>query len=295
MLLALAAGALASPLCAADGAWLETTWHGERARVAESGGWSAVVSLDRARLVHFGPVSGGENLLFAPATRDGPEGWGGHRVWLGPQAEWPSVWPPPTAWEQSAAESVSVVDGALELVLPASGDGWARLTRVYRWTNDGLACTVRLRGGTRAAQVLQIMQVHAEAVVHVAPRPDEDTPEGFVVLQIGQKDQVRRSFPWPAGVTREADGSLRLRPAGAIGKLAFFPQALRAELLGCALSLGATAQTGRSVGEVDDGFTTQVYLGRPGVPFLEIEQLSSRFAPGEEASATVVLSAQRRP
>lgn len=71
------------------------------------------------------------------------------------------------------------------------------------------------------------------------------------------------------------------------------PQPLRASLRGCELVLGATVETGSAVGAVDDGFVTQVYLGRAEVPFLELEQLSSRFAAGQDASATIVLRARR--
>ena len=85
--------------------WQPLSWNGERAFAAESHGWRAVVSVERARLVYFGAVGAEHNLLFAPATRTGPHGWGGHRLWLGPQSLW--NWPPPAAWESSPARSVS--------------------------------------------------------------------------------------------------------------------------------------------------------------------------------------------
>src|SRR3954469_546970 len=104
--------------------WHATTWQGERAITAASAGWKAIVSLERARLVHFGRDDSETNLLFAPATTHDPAGWGGHRVWLGPQATWAGGWPPPAAWEQSGAESFSLSDGTLRLVIPDAGDGW---------------------------------------------------------------------------------------------------------------------------------------------------------------------------
>lgn len=280
---------LVLPAVAGESPWVPVKWQGEEARASEQGGWRAVVSVERARLVHFGPAAKGENLLFAPPTRDGPSGWGGHRVWLGPQAEWPAVWPPDPAWEASAAEAVALNGAHLELRLPASGGDWGSLTRVYSWHDDTLACTVRVRGGSRAAQVIQIMQVHASATVRARARRDSGAPHGFVVLEIGAKDQVRRTFDWPPGVTGGDGEGLRLQPTGAVVKLGFAPQPLAAEIDGFELVLAPGIQSGRVAGEVDDGFTSQVYLGRPGVPFLELEQLSPRFAAGEEASATILL------
>ncbi|HYF73859.1 MAG TPA: hypothetical protein VD864_13605, partial [Nocardioides sp.] len=67
---------------AAEGAWQETTWRGEAAFEASAGGWRAFVSVERARLVHFGPADEAVNLLFETERRDHPQGWGGHRVWL---------------------------------------------------------------------------------------------------------------------------------------------------------------------------------------------------------------------
>jgi hypothetical protein len=275
-------------------AWSETTWNGERAQVAVSGEWRAVVSLERGRLVHFGPAASGENLLFAPATRDDPNGWGGHRVWLGPQSEWPSVWPPANAWERSGAESVLMKGEQLELIMPATGDGWPRLTRTYAWSDDGLVCGVRQNGGTHEAQIIQILQVPSVAIVRATAHVDAATPEGFVVLQIGAQDPVRRAFPWPAAMAREGEGLLVMRATGKVEKFGFAPQPLRAMLPGSELTLARGDETGRIVEQLDAGYNTQVYLGREGVPFLEIEQLSPRFAAGPDGgSATILLRAEK--
>ncbi|MBE2213767.1 MAG: hypothetical protein IAE82_07845, partial [Opitutaceae bacterium] len=217
-------------------------------------------------------------------------------AWLGPQIEWPAIWPPLAAWERSAAASHAMRGGWLELAMPESGSGWATVTRAYRWDGDTLLCRVSLASGAHAAQVMQIVQVPAAAIVRVArARPSAAAPAGFFVLRVGQQDQVVREFDWPAHATREADGGLRWRPTGAVIKVGFAPQPLVATIGAYELSVAPAGETGAVVGEVDDGFTTQLYLGREGVPFIELEQLSSRFAAGDEASATMRLSARRLP
>jgi len=130
-------------------AWSGTTWHGERAYELISGNWHAIVSTERGRLVHFGPAeAGARNLMLETSTRSDCMGWSGHRVWLGPQSLW--VWPPPSAWEFSAAESVKVSGNRIELLMPDVGDGYPRLTRIYEPTGDRLACRIAVAaGGTR--------------------------------------------------------------------------------------------------------------------------------------------------
>ena len=44
--------------------WKETVWRGETAFEARTVGWRAIVSVQRGRLVHFGPVDDGTNLLY---------------------------------------------------------------------------------------------------------------------------------------------------------------------------------------------------------------------------------------
>lgn len=293
-------GVLAGAWCAsclAAGAWSEITWRGERARAAESEGWRAIVSLDRGRLVHFGPVDTEENLLFVSESRGAEGGWGGHIVWLGPQAEWPAVWPPLGAWERSAAESHGVRDGWLELTMPESGDGWARLVRAYRWDGDALHCRVSTAGGTHDAQIMQIVQVPLPAVVRVASAaPGEATPAGFVLLDIGKPDQVVRKFPWPAQAARQDGGALLWRPTGVIVKAAFVPQPLVARLGSCELTLDRGGETGRVAGMVDAGLNSQLYLGGTGSTCLELEQMSPRFiAGGDDTGATIILRARKIP
>src|SRR5437763_639049 len=77
----------------AEPQWSKMTWAGEAAWEASSSGWTAVVSAERGRLVSIAPVETGDNLLFT-SPKDSIS-WGGHRCWLGPQAGWKSIWPPP--------------------------------------------------------------------------------------------------------------------------------------------------------------------------------------------------------
>lgn len=269
--------------------WTAATWNGERAFAAASGEWDAIVSVDRGRLVHLGKRHGGPNALFAPATRDDPAGWGGHRVWLGPQSAWSAGWPPPTAWEASAADRVEGQNDRLELTMPNSGEGWGRLKRIYFWRGEKLHCVVRMEPGTRAAQIIQIVQVPPAAEVRVSGEPRAELPRGYVQLHLGRPGSPIRVFPDPAQVTRDARG-LRLRYTGATEKLGFSPQALAAQIGGLELIVERGAAHGASDGTPDEGFVTQVFLGSPAVPLVELEQLSPRWRVGETATFEMVLT-----
>jgi hypothetical protein len=280
--------AMSTPPAAAEVvAWRETTWQGEPALVSASGGWQAIVSLARGRLMSFGPAGGELNLLFAPATQGDPAGWGGHRVWLGPQSTWPAIWPPPAAWEHSAAESHTISDGTLRLVMPAAGNGWPRLTRTYGWEGARLVCSVELSGGTRTAQIIQIIQVPQKNVVTAAVRPGAGTPHGYVLLPAGTVSRLTADFSPPPHVTLDAD-QVTLRHLGVIQKLGFPPQALAASDHGRTLRVARGPQAGAAGGEPDQGFNTQVYLGG-AEPFIELEQLTPLWSPGAPARATLVL------
>ena len=61
------------------------------------------------------------------------------------------------------------------------------------------------------------------------------------------------------------------------------------------LTAGRVADEGAAAGAVDHGLYAQLYLGGADTPFIELEQLSPRFAAGDEASATIALSARRLP
>jgi hypothetical protein len=268
-------------------AWHSTQWNGERAMMSSSSGWKAIVSLERGRLVHFGPAGGETNLIFAPATRDDPAGWGGDRVWFGPQSRWSRIWPPPDAWEHSSAESFNVSAGMLRLAMPDAGDGWPRVTRTYRWDGRVLVCTVELSGGSRNAQVIHIVQIPRQSVVNVTASPGKNAPLGYVQLASSAAPRFATDFAPPPQVT--ANGrALTLRHIGRVQKLGFTPQPLNASEASLEFTVRRGGQSGTVVDEPDAGFFTQVYLGGPE-PFIELEQLSPSFPPGSVASFAIEL------
>jgi hypothetical protein len=254
--------------------------------------WTAIVSLERGRLVHFGPSATGENLLFATPTPDDPLGWGGHRVWLGPQSAWAKIWPPPPAWERSATPEPMVrEDGALVLPSASAGDGWATFQRDYRWQGSRLVCGVTVnRDGTKDAQVIQILQVPTTVEVRVRLQPDELAPAGFVGLPAGRRRAIDLEPKVPAAARLEGS-EMVLRHTAAIDKLGFRPQPIHGRIGRFALIVGRGETTGEAVaGELDHGFLTQVYLGGPEA-FVELEQLSPQWKAGTPARFEMVLEA----
>jgi hypothetical protein len=272
--------------------WQPVTWNGEPAYASSSQGWRAVVSLARARLMHFGPDGTDTNLLLAPTSRANPNRLGGHRLWLGPQAEWPHGWPPPAAWEYREAEKVSVEAGVLRLVMPPTNDGWPQLTRTYRWAGESLVCGAEIAGGTRPVQVVHILQVPADTVVSAEVRPGDGFPEGYVRLPSTAGPFAAR-FPPPAHAVL-AGAKLSLHHTGAVGKFGFRPQALTGRTPDHTLVVARGAQAGTVVGEPDEGFHTQVYLSESGEAFVELEQLSPRFAAGSPARFEIILHGSAR-
>jgi hypothetical protein len=279
--------------CSASGAEKESAWHpvkwnGERALASEIPGWKVIVSLERGRLVHFGPANSETNLLFAPPTRADPAGWGGHRLWLGPQATWSNGWPPPAAWEHSGtADSFTVVHGVLRLIMPDTADGWPRLIRTYHWKDNRLVCGAELAGGTRSAQIIHIMQVPGAALVDVSSQPGKEAPVGYVQLPSVVLSRFTTDFPPPPHVTAR-EKQLTLRHLATVQKLGFVPQPLIAHEFSFKLSVGRGEQTGSVASEPDRGFSTQVYLGGPE-PFTELEQLSPSFSIGQSIAFAIEL------
>ncbi|RXK54433.1 hypothetical protein ESB00_00610 [Oleiharenicola lentus] len=276
----------AASTSAAD--WRKTKWQGEAAWESSSAGWRAVVSVVRARLMHFGPDGSDMNLLLAPATRANPNRLGGHRVWLGPQAEWPGGWPPPAAWEYREPASIGVEDETLRFVMPATNDAWPQLTRTYHWDGAVLVCGAEFTGGTRPAQIVQIFQVPPGMTAEAAVRPEAAFPAGFVRLPSTAGPFAARFAP-PAHASLAGD-MLTLKHTGVVGKYGFRPQVLIGRLDGYALTVSRGAQTGEIVGEPDEGFHTQVYLSGAHEAFGELEQLSPLFAAGKPARFEVRLS-----
>jgi len=268
--------------------WQQVEWNGEAAYASSASGWRAVVSVTRGRLMHFGPADRDYNLLLAPVSRADRNLLGGHRLWLGPQLTWASIWPPPVAWEYSEPESVELAGGVLRLTMPATHDGWPRLTRTYHWAGASLVCGAEFTGGTRPAQFVQILQVRPATTVAVDARPEKNFPAGYVRLPSGAGPFAAR-FDQPPHVTRSGD-ALVLKHTGKVEKLGFRPQTLTGRIDGYRLQVGRGPQTGATVGEPDEGFHTQVYLSNAGESFVELEQLSPLFAPGQNARFEIVLT-----
>jgi hypothetical protein len=268
--------------------WTPATWNGEAAFVLATPRWKAVVSVDRGRLVVFQPTVENVNVLYAPPDAKGRFGWGGHRVWLGPQADWPGGWPPPDAWEASAAESVKAGGGRLELTVPPAPGGWPRLTRIYEWSEGRLICRVRASGGSRPAQIIQIFQTPPKTRVRAWAQPSDRWPRGFVSLRLGGRGEPPADFSIPPQV-RINGNQLMLHYTGAWVKLGFRPQELQAANGTVGFAIGAPQFSGRSAGTPDAGFFTQVYLGDPASPVVELEQLSPLIAPGGTAELAVSL------
>jgi hypothetical protein len=275
-------------------AWEPTTWCGEPAYAATCRGWRAVVSVERGRLVAFGPAGdAGRNLLFAPPTRSDPAGWGGHRAWLGPQDTWPGGWPPAKAWEYSAAAKAGVSGVRLTLDLPPSGGDWPDLLREYFWSDDALHCRVYARGGHRPAQIIEILQVRPEAVVTVQARPEEHARHGYVQLHLGRTPSPQPVFTPPPHVTERGHGGLELRFLNRTEKLGFKPQPLSARIDDVVLEVSPGEMSGEVVSTPDEGFVTQVYLGSGENQLIELEQLSPMFRSGSPAMFELVLRAHR--
>ncbi|HEX2862907.1 MAG TPA: hypothetical protein VHN79_14765 [Lacunisphaera sp.] len=272
--------------------WKLTTWNGEPAYASASEGWRAVVSVTRARLMHFGPADSEVNLLLAPAARDNPNRLGGHRLWFGPQAEWSAGWPPPDAWEYREPLSHRTEAGVLRLLMVPTNDDWPQLTRTYHWAGATLVCGAESSGGRRPAQFVQIVQLDARVVSSATVRPETGFPAGYVRL-------ASTAGPFTARFVPPAQGSLAgdvltLRHTGAVGKFGFRPQPLSAVLNGCELIVARGVSSGRVRGDPDEGFHSQIYLSGPDGAFVELEQLSPLFAPGEPARFEMLLSGRKR-
>ena len=260
--------------------WRAVIWQGERAHELNTAQWRAVVSVERGRLVHFGPAGAEPNLLLATESRDAAFTWGGHLVWLGPQALW--VWPPPEAWERSAAECVTVAGARLELLMPDAGRGFPRLTRIYEVAGERLACRVAVAGGTQAVQVMQVLQTCPDTVVELRPGPSAQWPRGYFRVGGAAGPLHQPDFALPAGV-EEIAGGVRISYTGKCDKLAFPPQTLVARIGASTVQLAFGETRGAELAAPDSGFYTQVYIGDAQSPVVEIEQLSPQWRAGEDA------------
>jgi hypothetical protein len=271
-------------------AWDDTIWNGEAACTSVSEGMRAIVSLERARLVYYGPADHDENLLLAPPTRANPNLLGGHRLWLGPQSTWAAIWPPPAAWEYRPPVSAWEQSGSLFLDMPETKDGWPQLKRIYRWLGSELLCEADKTPGERTAQIIQILQIPPDARIEVTAADEPDLPAGYVRLPADGKP-FAKTFPTQPHV-RRTGRTLEFIRQPSILKAGFRPQTITATRAGWALHVRPKSVHGHHAGQPDEGFFTQLYLGGPE-PFIELEQLSPLFTAEDGATFTIALSAER--
>ena len=269
--------------------WKEIEWRGEPAWESAASGWRAVVSAGRARLVHFGPVDSGHNLLHEvevaePFREGGPfPDWGGHRFWLGPQKSW--EWPPHPDWEYSAAADIRILEDRLVVVMRDSDGLHPGLVREYFWLAGRLGCRVSWSDTDRPYYAMHVFAVPATTRVRVRPIPTVDVPLGFVRVTW---DFPERPGSLPPGAETGPDGRLVLRPAATASKLGFPPQELEGDSEVGRLVISPAVTTGRVIHPPDAGFLTQAWICPEGGAFIELEQISPYLLPENGPASSLV-------
>lgn len=285
---------LAASLSAADAEWRSTKWHDEAAWVSTHGKLKAIVSVDRSRLIFFGPAESETNLINAPWPKNQPSekeispNWGGLRFWLGPQSRW--IWPQPKDWEFSAADQVEAKGAHLILHESHRDPKYPQIVRDYSWDGDRLRCEVRWQKGEQPFYAMHVLPIDLPAEVNVQLQPWEDVPQGFVLI----KDFKPVANP-PAHPSIELNGSTaRLKTGVMMAKFGFAPQPLSARLKGYVLTLSPGPLHGTAVESPDYGYHTQVWVGGPNVTFCEIEQITPFLLPAEDGwcGSTVFVEAK---
>jgi hypothetical protein len=269
--------------------WRPTIWDGESAWEATSSGWTAIVSEGRARLVSLGPAGSGENLLFAPSKAS--ISWGGHRCWLGPQAEWKTIWPPPPDWEASAATTVKASGHNLTVTLPQTDPSYPALTRSYEWRAGVLHCRLSWQGERHHA--IQILQLPQWTIIHVRRAIQPDLPLGYVLLPISGRSALAIRQVMASGIGRIEGDEVTLWHACVTEKIGFPRQELIAEVGAYQLKMRRGDDEGVAAAAPDLGLLTQVYLGDWQNPFVELEQLSA-FGSDESASSEILIEPSHR-
>lgn len=270
-----AAGSL---IAASD--WRPVEWRGERAWESSCDGWTATVSEERARLISLTPPGGGDNLLFAELKNE--FSWGGHRFWLGPQAEWKTVWPPPADWETSPAARIEAEGTLLRVVQPRTDRDYPELTRTYVWRGGALHCAVTWRDAR--FQGIHIVQIPPTARVRVRREVTAGLPLGYVLLPVFGRDGLRTEQPVSSEVAVVEGDTITLRQAGTIEKIGVPPQDIVAEIGRHRLVMSRGRMTGMSDRLPDRGMLTQVFVGSAESVFTEIEQLTPLAGEGEAVS-----------
>jgi hypothetical protein len=304
---ALAIASLALGLCGCDFPRTEKEARNNWQRVegpegevwrSDRGRWRAEIEPHRGRLSFLGLVSG-PNLLNRPPGPPDVLQFGGHRIWLGPQTEWPVMWPPPSVWEMKPAARVQLRDdGILELQTGDGGEKAPLLTRTYHWKSEGwLVCGVSwLETRPEGRQSIQILQIDRQAEVVALPGSFAAAPRGYVRMPITKRKTTEREFPVPSHVRVEGDAVI-MRLESEEEKLGFPVQPLLTRWKDVELRLHPGRWQGAEAGDPDEGFRAHVYLGSKDWPVLEIEQLSPRLrpsAPGTAVSHTVEIELSER-
>lgn len=265
--------------CAQRGTWQQTKKGDSEVWRSDLGIWRAEVDPLRGRLTFLGTV-GGDNLLLYPPGPPSDLEFGGHRIWLGPQSEWPTAWPAPKNWESQPAASVRVIrGGALEVLSPEARD-FPSIRRTYHWSRSGLLICKsswnehQLRG----RQAIHILQMAEGMTLTAKANKTAKVPRGFVKLPISNRPEIQTHFKSPPHVNRSGN-QLEFRRWKTEEKFGFSVQTLIASRPGEELRLHPGKHRGIVTGYPDHGFLTQIYLGSDQWPVTEIEQLSPRLAP----------------
>jgi len=138
-------------------------------------------------------------------------------------------------------------------------------------------------------QVIQIMQTPPDTKVELRPVPNAKWPRGYFRVGGEVGPNMQPDLPLPAGV-EEVPGGVVVSIAGKSDKLAFPPQTLVARVGEYRLSLECGESRGPVVAAPDDGFYTQVYIGNPQGPVVEIEQFSPQWQAGAAGEFTMYVS-----
>lgn len=279
----------------------DASWHliqGPEGPVwrADSGPWRAEVEPARARLSYLGPREG-PNLLNRPPGPPSPAEMGGHRVWLGPQTEWPAMWPPPSHWEfEPAARVLSQPQGLLEIATPPGNPQAPELLRTYQWKNNQLVCGVFWQEQSATGrQAIHILQIRADATVRARPHPHASP--AYVRLPLSSRPTTETTFPTPPHILSQQNGEFTLIRRDKEEKLGFPVQPLHAAFPGLEIILHPGRWIGIESGDPDHGFRSHVYLGPHDWPVLEIEQLSPRLTPARPGTTVghEIIIELRRP
>ena len=225
-------------------------------------------SRSRPRSTDLSGPTGGPNLLFGPTHNE--LGFGGHRVWLGPQTEWEVFWPPPDNWELSAADRITVLsDGSLSVLSPPPDPVPLRSTGTIAGSPMGVSNA--LSSGLKPAPVgaRRSRSSRSPPVPPWRPRSVRNRPRPAVTCS------------FPCWIDPRCFGSFASRRTSAAPVGGFSSNELRTKknsdslnsryaLGGCRCRLELILHPGPSRGVVVDdpseGYPTQVYLGSDAWP-----------------------------